>query len=274
MPALVLVLVRGHVPEKDSSHELLGDRRAALRKDPWHACLVVSSRPHEACHHVSNPDLAHHARQAGIVDAVMREEVLVFGGEDRVPDDGGNLVESRRLPALAGQRDERMAVSVVHVADRRKLEADEGTQVREVGAVEVDVMEAGTREPGGRCGDRQEKKQGAPPPGTSRRTDDGGLCERPLSHRCTRESAGASRVRRVPSPGWARLRRAHSRAAPSGASPRHRAVDPSDQAAGHGHARKHLSGRDSSVHQRTCPATQANDRTTRRTSLPSHSGRS
>src|SRR6185295_20250665 len=97
---------------------------------------------------------ADHPRNAEVVEAVVGEEVLVFGGEDRIADDRWNVRELRDLPVLSSELDERLALDVVDVADGGKLEPHERPQVRQVLALKVDVIERvhGERRRGDRCG--------------------------------------------------------------------------------------------------------------------------
>jgi hypothetical protein len=78
----------------------------------------------------------------------MREKVLVLGGEDRITNNGRDVFMPDDLPVLFCQLNKRLAVGVVDVADRRKLEAGEGSYVRQVGSVKIDVMESDCNEGG------------------------------------------------------------------------------------------------------------------------------
>ena len=71
----------------------------------------------------------------------MGEEVLVLGGQDGVAEDRRHLVVGDDLAILPRQLDEHHALGVVDVPDRRKLEPDEGLEVREAAPVEVDVVD-------------------------------------------------------------------------------------------------------------------------------------
>lgn len=55
----------------------------------------------------------------------MREEVAVLRGEDRISNNGWNVLILGDQPVLSCQRNERLAVGIVDVADRRKLKASE-----------------------------------------------------------------------------------------------------------------------------------------------------
>ena len=76
----------------------------------------------------------------------MGEETLVFRGENRVANDRRNVVVPGDLAILPRELDERDAVGVVDVADGRKLEPGEWTEVGQVIAIDVDVMQRGQRE--------------------------------------------------------------------------------------------------------------------------------
>jgi hypothetical protein len=76
----------------------------------------------------------------------MREKVLVLSGEDRITNNGRDVLILEDPPVLFCQLNKRLAVGVVDVADRRKLEAGEGSYVRQVGSVKIDVMESNYNE--------------------------------------------------------------------------------------------------------------------------------
>jgi hypothetical protein len=76
----------------------------------------------------------------------MREKVLVLSGEDRITNNGRDVLILEVPPVLFCQLNKRLAVGVVDVADRRKLEAGEGSYVRQVGSVKIDVMESNCNE--------------------------------------------------------------------------------------------------------------------------------
>jgi hypothetical protein len=144
------------VLEKITSYELLRDRRPALREDQRTILRILPSQSYQACRQRSNPDFAQYPGKYGVVDSAMREKVLVLGGEDRITNNGRDVFMPDDLPVLFCQLNKRLAVGVVDVADRRKLEAGEGSYVRQVGSVKIDVMESDCKE-GGRneyCADK------------------------------------------------------------------------------------------------------------------------
>ncbi len=114
--------------------------------------LVVTTAPQQPSRQHADPDLPEHARQAEVVDAVVGEEALVLGGQDRVTNDRWNVLVPRDLAVLSGQLDERPAAGVVDAADRWKLKTREGPEVGQVVAIEVDVMELGDRQQRGEHG--------------------------------------------------------------------------------------------------------------------------
>jgi hypothetical protein len=71
------------------------------------------------------------------------EEVLVLGGEDRLAHHGWDLVVLEDAPIFARELDEHLAAGVRDLADRGRLESDEGIQVGNAGPVEVEMMGAG-----------------------------------------------------------------------------------------------------------------------------------
>ncbi len=143
---LVAVLLRRHAAEKSAAHELLGNRRSALREERDAVHLVVTAAPHKpSCQH-ADPDLPEHARHAEVVDPVVGEEALVLGGQDRVTNDRRNVLVPCDLAVLSGQLDERPAVGIVDAADRGELKTRERPQVGQVVAIEVDVMQLGDRQ--------------------------------------------------------------------------------------------------------------------------------
>ena len=75
-----------------------------------------------------------------VVNAVVREEPLVLGGQNRVTNDRRYVLISRDVSIFSGERDERLAVGVVDVTDGWKLEPDERTQVGHVLAIEIDLV--------------------------------------------------------------------------------------------------------------------------------------
>jgi hypothetical protein len=99
------------------------------------------------------------------------EEALILGGQDRVTNDRWNVLVPRDLAVLPGQLDERPPAGVVDVADRWELKTREGPQVRQVLAIEVDVMDLGDREQRGEHGcaghDAPENEEESPGPARS-----------------------------------------------------------------------------------------------------------
>jgi len=136
------------VLEKTTSYELLSDRRSALRKDHRTIHLVLPSQSYKACHQRSNPDFGQHAKNSGIVNSAMCEKVLVLSGEDRITNNGRDVLILDDPPVLSCQLKKRLAVGIVDVADRGKLKAGEWSYVRQVGAVKIDVMESDCNESG------------------------------------------------------------------------------------------------------------------------------
>jgi hypothetical protein len=58
---------------------------------------------------------------------LSEKKALVLGGQDRITDDGWNVLVARDLAPLQGQLDERPVAGIVDVADGRELEALEST---------------------------------------------------------------------------------------------------------------------------------------------------
>ncbi len=87
----------------------------------------------------AQPHLADDARDTEEIHTVMREETLVFGGEDRFTDDRRYLCVLSDVAVLVRQLDERLALRVVNVADGWKLEPRERPEVWQVAAVVVEV---------------------------------------------------------------------------------------------------------------------------------------
>ena len=123
---LVAVLLRRDAAEKIAAHELLGNRRPALREERGAVDLVVTAAPDKPPRQHADPDLPEHARHAEVVDPVVGEEALVLGGQDRVTNDRRNVLVPRDLAVLARQLDERPAGGVVDVTDRRELKRVKG----------------------------------------------------------------------------------------------------------------------------------------------------
>jgi hypothetical protein len=71
----------------------------------------------------------------------VREEALVFGGQDRVSHNGWDVGVLRNLPVLRGELDQRLAVGVVDVADGGELKAREWPELGQILPTEVDVVQ-------------------------------------------------------------------------------------------------------------------------------------
>ena len=121
MAKLVAVLLRGNAAEETAAHELLRDRRPTLREERGAAELVVTAAPSPVVQ-TSMPSLTLPSTRGRlqIIDAVVGEEALVLGGQDRVTDDRWNVLVPRDLAVLPGQLDERPVAGVVDVADRSR----------------------------------------------------------------------------------------------------------------------------------------------------------
>jgi hypothetical protein len=87
----------------------------------------------------------------------MRKKVLVLSGEDRIANNGRDILILEDPPVLFCQLEKRLVIGVVDVADRRELEAGEGSYLWQVGSVKIDVMESGCNE-GGRNENYANKK--------------------------------------------------------------------------------------------------------------------
>src|SRR6185436_5978939 len=94
---------------------------------------------------------------AEVIDAVVREEALVFRGEDCAPDDSGNVVVVRDVPIFLGHLDERRVVGVVHTTDGGDLEPGERAQIEYIQTIDVDIKPRAYRQPqnaaNGSCGE-------------------------------------------------------------------------------------------------------------------------
>ena len=82
----------------------------------------------------------------------MGEEVLVFGGENRVADDRGNVPILHNLAMLFCEFDQQPSVGVVDMSNGRKLKTGKGFDVRQVGPVEVDVTKSHNKHKGNNYG--------------------------------------------------------------------------------------------------------------------------
>jgi hypothetical protein len=78
----------------------------------------------------------------------MGEEILVLSGEDRIANNGRDVLILGDLPILSCQLNERLAVGIVDAADRGKLKAGEWFYVGQVGSVKIDVKVSGCNESG------------------------------------------------------------------------------------------------------------------------------
>ena len=130
----------GNAAEETATHELLRDRGPTLREERGAAEFVVTAAPYESPDQHAESDSPEHARQTQIIDAVVGEEALVLGGQNRVTNDRRDVLIARDVPVLPGERDERLAVGVVDVTNGRKLEPHQRTQVGHVLAIEIDVV--------------------------------------------------------------------------------------------------------------------------------------
>ena len=72
----------------------------------------------------------------------MGEEVLVLGGEDRIPNNGRDVLIPGDLAAFRSHLNERLTVDVVDVADGGELKPAECLQVRQVGSIKPDVTDS------------------------------------------------------------------------------------------------------------------------------------
>jgi hypothetical protein len=70
----------------------------------------------------------------------MREEVLVLCGEDRISNNGRDVLILDVPPILSGHLNERLTIGIVNVSDRRKLKTGKWFYVRQVGSVKIDVI--------------------------------------------------------------------------------------------------------------------------------------
>jgi hypothetical protein len=78
----------------------------------------------------------------------MCEEVLVLGGEDRITNNGRDVLILDVPPVLSCHLNERLTIGIVNVADRRKLKTGKWFYVRQVGSVKIDVIESHCNERG------------------------------------------------------------------------------------------------------------------------------
>ena len=78
----------------------------------------------------------------------MCEEVLVLGGEDRITNNGRDVLILDVPPVLSCHLNERLTLGIVNVADRRKLKTGKWFYVRQVGSVKIDVMKSDSNDGG------------------------------------------------------------------------------------------------------------------------------
>ena len=132
----VAVLAARPVLDEVAADQLLRERRSTLGHQQPERGAVFSPRGQGAHRHLQD-----HARQRRIIHAGVREEVLVLGRQDGLPQDEGHLIPRDHPAVLSGQLDQHRALGVVDLADRGGLETDERLEVGEAAAVEVDVVE-------------------------------------------------------------------------------------------------------------------------------------
>ena len=85
----------------------------------------------------------------------MREEVLVLGRQDGLTQDNGHLVVGDHPPVLPRQLDQHLALGVVDLARRGRLETDESRDVGEPAMIEVDMVDESRRE------EKKKQRQGS-----------------------------------------------------------------------------------------------------------------
>src|ERR1041384_1029726 len=90
VPELAAFFFRRERVKEMSAHELLRDRRSALRKNDRIIDPVGARQPDEAGQKSSQPVFPQDPGNSGVVDTAMREEVFVLRGENRIADNGGN----------------------------------------------------------------------------------------------------------------------------------------------------------------------------------------
>jgi hypothetical protein len=137
----VAVFQRCQPFQKMTADQLLRDGRSTLREDGRRVSLVAGAVAQEPRRQRRPPDPRQHARNRGVVDAVVIEEPLVFRRQNRLADDDGNVLVPRDRSMLACELDQRLPVRVVHMTDAEEFEAGEWIDVRQAGAVVVDVGE-------------------------------------------------------------------------------------------------------------------------------------
>ena len=167
MPELSAVFLSRHGFEKIAAHELLGDGGAALRENGGAVGRVSFSHLGKAPQQIQYPEFAHYASKSGVVDSVMREEVLVLRGEDGAANDGRDVLIRGDLAVFRGHLNERPAVDIVDVADGGKLKPVECLQVGQIGSIEIDVMNCACNQSGRQDCRANHKANEAKPPGQS-----------------------------------------------------------------------------------------------------------
>ena len=169
-------LLAGQVAQEVAAHELLGQRGAALREDDGGREPLVAHGAAPRRRGGRGQRLPHHAREGAVVDAGVREEVLVLRGQDGLAHDGRDFFVFEDPPVLARELDEHLAAGIGDLADGRGLEPHERLQVGHLGTIGVEVVgghapreqEDGDREPR-RCARRGERSPRALAPGPSGR---------------------------------------------------------------------------------------------------------
>jgi len=91
---MIAVLLRRHGLEEITAHQLLGDGRASLREDRGTVGRVSTSHLGKAPQQIQDPEFADYARKSGVVDSVMREEILVLGGRGSRRETTGGMSSS------------------------------------------------------------------------------------------------------------------------------------------------------------------------------------
>jgi hypothetical protein len=89
----------------------------------------------------------------------MCEEVLVFGGNDRITNNGGDVPILDVPSVLCRHLKQRLTVDIIDAADCGKIKAGEWPDIRQFGLVKIDVMESGGDKAG--RSDDYTNKQGA-----------------------------------------------------------------------------------------------------------------
>src|SRR4029450_4493178 len=87
-----------------------------------------------------DPGFPEHTRHADVVHTIVGEEPFILGGKNRVANERRDVLIPGDVPIFPGEPDERLAVDVVDVTDRWKLESCERPRVRQVFAIDIDVV--------------------------------------------------------------------------------------------------------------------------------------